>query len=149
MLYIRSLLNLLLVPVLCVSMEIYTGGGVQIPLGEVGNKLPIGNYLDFSVYGEGDINPSFGIGVASLGMPPSNINIYRLIFGIKYRMFELKTAYHIIIAKEGKGQESEKGFELITGILIPLGNRGGYASIFYTSVPQGIGIGIAFNPFRM
>jgi hypothetical protein len=137
------------VPLFCASTEIYTGGGLQVPLGEVGNELPIGSYLDFSVYGGADTKALFGIGVASLGALPSNINIYRAMFGIKYRVFELKTAYHLIIAKEGEGRESENGLGLLGGILIPLGNGGGYANIFYTSVPQGIGIGIAFNLFRM
>lgn len=130
-------------------MEIYTGGGMQIPLGEIGNELPVGSYLDFSICGGRDIKPLLGIGVASLGVPPSNINIYRAIFGVKYKIFEFKTSYHIIVAKEDEGRESENELGLLTGILIPLGNGGGYANIFYTSAPRGIGVGIAFNLFRM
>jgi len=149
MFYNRRLFTLLLVPVFCASMEIYTGGGMQIPLGEIGNELPVGSYLDFSICGGRDIKPLLGVGVASLGVPPSNINIYRAIFGIKYKIFELKTAYHIIVAKEGECRESENELGLLAGILIPLGNGGGYANIFYTSIPQGIGIGVTFNLFRM
>ncbi|OYD13780.1 hypothetical protein CH333_09980 [candidate division WOR-3 bacterium JGI_Cruoil_03_44_89] len=145
----KQLLIILLVPVFCTSMEIYTGGGVQIPLGEVGNELPIGSYLDLSVYGGKNIKPSLGMGVVSLGLPPSNINIYRATVGIKYGVFELKTGYHIIIVKQGEGRESENGLGLLTGIVIPLGNGGGYANIFYTSVPQGIGIGVTFNPLGL
>lgn len=145
----KLLLIILLVPALCLSMEISIGGGLQLPLGETGSELPTGSYLDISVCSGSNIKPLFGLGFSTLGLPPSNINLYQVYLGVRYKIFEAKINLHRVTIKEGEGQESENGFGILAGVLIPLGNGGSHANIFYTSIPNGIGIGVVFNIFRM
>ncbi|MCD5383413.1 hypothetical protein LR066_01455 [candidate division WOR-3 bacterium] len=139
----KRLLILLSVPGISFAIEI--GGGLCLPLGDVGDRLPMGGYLEMSLYRQGEIKPLVGIELASLGVPPSNINIYRLVTGVRYRIFELRLGYYLLHLRFGRGEERETGPFLSGRVLIPFGNGGGYANISLTSVPFGIGTGIVFN----
>lgn len=139
----------LLIPFSCLSAEISIGGGIQLPLGEKGSELPVGNYLDLYASRDATIKPLIGVGFSTLGIPDAYINLYRIYIGLRYKIFEVRGNCHMIKVNERGGYEREIGVAFQTGILFPLGNGGCYANLFYTSIPNGVGLGIVFNILRM
>lgn len=144
-----SFFLIFLIPISCFCIEISAGGGLQLPLGETGGELPTGGFIEFTAWRGTNIKPLVGFGFATLGMPPSNINLYKAFIGVRYRFVEIKTHYHRINLKKGDGQEGENGIGIQAGVLIPLGDGGSHANVFYTSVPAGVGIGVSFNILRL
>ncbi len=143
--FYKGLFFILLIPLVSFASKLEFGGGIHLPLGDVGSNLPVGSYIECSFHKASDISPFLGMNLATLGLPPTNINIYRILGGIRYRIFQFDMNIYKMDVKVGKGRQSEIGFGMGGRILIPLGDGGCHAALSVTSVPFGIGSGIFFN----